>query len=175
MNLKRNQEMTMKRKLEYKWKRSPKNAPKANEAGDYLFNLKKKHKALTPLLLVNDAKNKKSPLHNCFEWDNTKAAGEYRLVQAREIIRFLVIEITPDKSKPVYCRAIISPQELDCPETDSYMTIEEVLSDPDLSDAYDRQLLKKLISVKCTIKNFGNLKTQKRFAKVVKEIDAVKI
>jgi hypothetical protein len=42
---------------------------------------------LTPATLVTDARDPQSPLHTLFEWDNERAAEEYRLNQAREVIR----------------------------------------------------------------------------------------
>ena len=36
--------------------------------------------------VVAEAKDKNSPFHNWFEWDDTKAARQYRLKQARDLI-----------------------------------------------------------------------------------------
>ena len=46
---------------------------------------------ITPEEILEKAKNKKSELHKCFEWDDTKAAYQYRLQQARTIMCNLVI------------------------------------------------------------------------------------
>lgn len=45
---------------------------------------------LRPIDVVNAARPKASPLHSRFEWDNTKAAQEYRLWQARHLINVTV-------------------------------------------------------------------------------------
>jgi hypothetical protein len=45
---------------------------------------------LTPKAVVNEARNPKNVLHPCFEWDNRKAGEEYRLWQARQLIRVFV-------------------------------------------------------------------------------------
>jgi len=45
------------------------------------------HGAVTPSLVVEAAKAKDSPLHECFIWDDAQAAQEYRLIQARRVIR----------------------------------------------------------------------------------------
>lgn len=47
---------------------------------------------LTPLAVVEAARDRKSPLHRHFEWDDAKAAEAYRLDQAREIVRVVRIE-----------------------------------------------------------------------------------
>ncbi len=42
---------------------------------------------LTPASVVSDASDPASPLHSCFEWDDSVAAHKYRLEQARVLIR----------------------------------------------------------------------------------------
>jgi len=46
----------------------------------------KKNGRLTPERVVRAARNPKSPLHACFEWDDQEAARKYRLYQARNLI-----------------------------------------------------------------------------------------
>ena len=46
---------------------------------------------LRPVEVVKAAKPKKSPLHDCFEWDDEKAGHEYRLNQARHLIVSVVV------------------------------------------------------------------------------------
>lgn len=46
---------------------------------------------VTPEQLVEAAKDKKSELHKCFDWDNRVAAEKWRKHQARQIMCFLVI------------------------------------------------------------------------------------
>lgn len=48
---------------------------------------------LTPDLVLEDARNKNSPLHDIFEWNNAIAAQKYRLDQARELIRSVKVEV----------------------------------------------------------------------------------
>lgn len=52
--------------------------------------------------LLREARSKRSPIHDCFEWDDTKAANEYRLEQARYYWRAITIEVeTKDGGEPV--------------------------------------------------------------------------
>ncbi len=41
---------------------------------------------LTASGVLAEAENKSSPFHELFEWDDSKAAHEYRLIQAQIII-----------------------------------------------------------------------------------------
>lgn len=58
--------------------------------------------AVTPREVLEKAKDKKSELHKCFEWNDTVAANKFRLDQAARIIRNLVIipkseELMPER------------------------------------------------------------------------------
>ena len=55
---------------------------------------------LMPEHVVAAAKPKSSPLHNRFEWNNTKAAKQHRLWQARQLIS-VCVQILPGVSEPV--------------------------------------------------------------------------
>jgi hypothetical protein len=50
---------------------------------------------LVPAIVIDRARSPRSPLHAVFQWDDTKAAAEFRLWQARELIQrtFRVISI----------------------------------------------------------------------------------
>lgn len=52
---------------------------------------------LQPALVVEAARPKASPLHSRFEWSDTKAAQEYRLLQARQLIR-VTVDVLPGGS-----------------------------------------------------------------------------
>jgi hypothetical protein len=60
---------------------------------DRLIELYKNNGGLTPEAVVQDAKDKGSPLHECFEWDVNKAANEYWLDTARQLIRTVKVEV----------------------------------------------------------------------------------
>jgi hypothetical protein len=49
---------------------------------------------LTPDAVLAEAADKLSPLHEHFEWDNKKAATQYRLDQARALIRSVRLVVT---------------------------------------------------------------------------------
>lgn len=55
-----------------------------------LARLNAKHGGLRPSVVVEAAKPAASPLHKEFEWDDTRAGREYRLEQARKLIRVTV-------------------------------------------------------------------------------------
>lgn len=52
---------------------------------------------LSPVNVVEYASDPKTALHSRFQWDDTKAAEEYRVWQARQIISMELIVIRPKK------------------------------------------------------------------------------
>lgn len=76
--------------------------PDAPIVGAHIEMLREKFKGeLTPEDILEDAKNGNSPLHSFFEWDDTAAAQQHRLQQARGLIRAVVAIYTrQDEGKP---------------------------------------------------------------------------
>lgn len=58
--------------------------------------IEKKEGKITPEILVISAKNKNSVLHNLFEWDDSKAAYNYRLQQARTLLNNIDVIVKSD-------------------------------------------------------------------------------
>ena len=66
---------------------------------DELQRIAALHEGLRPSDVVTEAKPKESPIHNEFEWTDSKAAHQFRLDQARRLIRIAVPMVTqPDGS-----------------------------------------------------------------------------
>lgn len=80
-------------------------APESTEVADMsdiakvLQELADKHGVLTPDMVIEEAKNPDSPLHERFEWDVEKAAVEHWRDTARSIIRSVRIEYRVDNRK----------------------------------------------------------------------------
>jgi hypothetical protein len=69
---------------------------KPEAVGNALERLRQENKGrLHPGDVVEDAQNRRSPLHPAFEWEEAVAANKYRLDQARALIRSLqVVEVS---------------------------------------------------------------------------------
>ena len=89
---------------------------------------------LRPVDVVAEAKKKVSPLHKCFEWNDGKAAQEYRLWQARELIRVSVC-VLPGSDETFRVYASLKGDRKT--PGGGYRTLADVLRMPDLR----RQLL----------------------------------
>lgn len=86
---------------------------------------------LTPPNIVQAARDPTSTLHPFFEWDGRKAAQEYRLEQARRLIRAVIY--TPEGSEHdtrIYVHVIDRVVEKD--PRPKYVSFEKALQDPAL-------------------------------------------
>ena len=80
---------------------------KANDVGLYFEQVQQEIGEVNPKYIVEKAKDESNILHNCFEWNDSKAAELYRIDQARDLIRSLVI-IKEDGGKKAETRAVVS-------------------------------------------------------------------
>lgn len=95
---------------------------------DALREIARKHRGLVrPRDVVDAARDRTSALHSRFEWSDKKAASEYRLWQARELIaQYWVVEEV--SNEPI--RMFVSLTS-DRPTKAGYRFSEHVLADPD--------------------------------------------
>jgi hypothetical protein len=100
----------------------------AQIAGERLESIRKK-KGLTPRNIVTDARSKSSPLHPCFEWRDSEAAQKYREMQAREIIRNIIVVVEDHKGADHSVRAFVNVTK---DEKREYTSISKAMSDTEL-------------------------------------------
>lgn len=129
----------------YRWK-VEKYQVDAQSAGEELQRIEQKYGGLRPYEIVTESRPETAPLHSCFLWDEREAAERYRLEQARELLRNIVVvnlvqPDTPAASEPV--RAFVSlkgPQE----QPRAYHSISVILSDPQDTDRMLQEALQEL-------------------------------
>ena len=66
---------------------------KADVVGAVFEDLEERYGGVTPENFLNASRPKDSPTHKLFEWDNKKAAENYRLHQSRTVINNIRIEV----------------------------------------------------------------------------------
>jgi len=71
---------------------------------DSIRELAKKHGHITPKIVLRAAKNKTSPLHSFFVWDDTVAATKFRLSQAQGLIRSIRVTYEPSDDVTTHVR-----------------------------------------------------------------------
>ena len=99
---------------------------------------------LTPAAVVDDARPEDAPLHSHFEWDDSVAGEQYRLVQARQLIRSVKVTVQPQpEAEPVQVRAFHNVADEDKPRR--YVPLRVLVDDPEsaqrvLARAWDEWL-----------------------------------
>lgn len=117
---------------------------------------------LTPKEVVEDARNPNSPLHPHFEWDDTAAAEQHRLTQARRLIRAVVAIYAEDDQPVTTTRAFVHIPDKESPH---YLATREALSVP---DTRERVLRRALIELHGWKRRYQDLA---EFAALLEEID----
>lgn len=98
----------------------------ATSVGQHMELLRKQCKGeLTPVDVLADAKNPNSPLHSYFEWDDTAAAEQHRLNQARGLIRAVVAVYTQPEKPATRARAYVHINEPGAPH---YREVSQAMS-----------------------------------------------
>lgn len=96
---------------------------------------------LRPQDVVAAAKGRKHPLHECFEWSDDKAAMEYRLWQARQLIR-VTVHVLPGQEIDV--RTYVSMMEDRTADGGGYRLLVDVLSDTAMREKLLEEALAEL-------------------------------
>lgn len=119
---------------------------------------------LTPQVVVDEARPEGAPLHHRFEWDDSLAGEQYRLIQAARLIRSVRIEYTsPQSEEKKFIRAFSSLHESGEPERQGYAPTEEILE----NDVTRRILLRNMERDIATLKRrYGHLK---EFAQMMRD------
>lgn len=109
---------------------------------DILADLAAKYNGtLTPDVVVEHAEPSESPLHGYFEWDDTKAAAEFRLAQAAGLIRRVRVTYEVGENKTLNVRAFhnVRPAASKSEEEDDgrrgiYVPVETAMTTPSYRD-----------------------------------------
>ncbi len=76
---------------------------KAQVAGDELERIRKANDGrLDAKQVVEEARPEGAPLHDTLTWDDSKAAEQFRIREARDLIRCIRILVVGSKSEPAY-------------------------------------------------------------------------
>lgn len=115
---------------QYSWN-GPNKAVSAEEVGRHMEVLQEKYGEVTKEIFLDSARSKKSKMHDLFEWNDTKAAEKYRLVQAQNIICSLKVTVIEEEYKPITVRAFVTERE----RSSGYLHVRDALSDEEMRES----------------------------------------
>lgn len=107
----------------------------AQTAGEELARIHEKRGSLTPSGIVDESRTEQAPLHPVFEWDDWKAAEEWRKQQAKQLVCCIVVQQENEKAEQVEVRAFEHVQG-------SYHPVQVILREPDMKMELMRDVLK---------------------------------
>jgi hypothetical protein len=98
-----------------------------------LRRLEQRDGIITPPAIVEAARVKSSSLHRHFQWDDNKAAEEFRLWQARQLVGVVLYQRPPDGLQRVYTSVIVeTTTNGDTEMVRAYVSTERCLHDPEM-------------------------------------------
>lgn len=130
----------------------PKTQSKRREACDKeLERLHDLHGALTPDLILEEAKDEQSPLHSYFEWDDSVAAQKYRRQQAYDLLlaaKFVEVLVEQRGNRQVVVEKMTDHRVwLNAGRgTRKFMRRDEVLSEAEMRQQFIQRKLAELTS-----------------------------
>lgn len=87
--------------VNYLWKEGKRFPVAASVAAEELKSIKRRDGILKPQNVVDHARDPGSPLHKCFEWEDTVAANRFRLHQARCLMHSIyTVKYEEGKAEP---------------------------------------------------------------------------
>lgn len=99
--------------MDYQWKKAAHTTGlDAQKVGEQLESIRLERGHLTPEMVLRSAKNRRSPLHGAFTWDDGEAAAAWRLNEARYLLRCIVMvrDDAPDK-EPIRAFIVVRDEE----------------------------------------------------------------
>lgn len=104
--------------------------------------------------VVEEARPEDSPLHDKFEWDDSEAGHQWRLQQARNLIRVCVSYQKDLSGNEIPVRVFVSIKDERRDDSGGYRLMKEVLSDDDLRE---RMLQDARDEMQCFMKKYAQL------------------
>ena len=147
---------------EYQFREGARYSVDPQVVGEHLEEITNKHGGLNPRLVVREAERKSSPLHDCFTWDDTKAAEEYRLQEARKLIGSVMV-VTQHVEEPIrafHSVKVVTSSESDDDAPRTYVSLDVALSDEEYRLQLLQQAARELNSLR---KKYGELKELYKF------------
>lgn len=131
----------------------------AADAYEHLEEIRSKNDgALTDDIVLESARNPSSPIHHWFDWDDNRAAQEYRRAQARKLIRSIEVIRVPS-GNPQLVRAYQANRirQPSTPQRTVYSTTEEMLKDPEARSRLLMRAIREATAFKTRYKALNEL------------------
>ncbi len=138
------------------------NKAKAQEYGDALGQLAEVNGGVTAELLVVEAESPGSVFHDLFDWNDASAARMHRLKQARDLIRWIEVEVCYiGKGKPRTLDLVVTTRAYQAIDTEggrSYQHLDVIRQNADYTRQVAQRLARELERIGEEMRLYDNLK-----------------
>lgn len=124
--------------------------------GNELDRILNENGSLTPEIVLGESRSKKALFHGYFTWDDSIAANEHRLHQARNLISSVQV-IEDENSKPVQAFINITISDDDGQPERVYLPAKEVSSNLQLREQHLTHLKNRLKNMRIEYAAFSEL------------------
>lgn len=127
----------------------------SGQVREELERVRRKHGGLLrPVDVVKRARNPESPLHGSFTWNDSVAAHQYRLVQAR----WLIVRVTVEQADVPEVQAYVSLPSDRLQDDGGYRSLADVLGTPEW---YEEMMAEALDVLERAKEKYGMLRELK--------------
>lgn len=135
----------------YSWKLPGMYDVPAQDAGEELERISRKHGKMDPSDIVDESRPENAVLHPCFEWDDPVAAEKWREQQARNICCCIITTMEPKAGSPVKVRAFVNVEN-------TYQPIQAVIDNGEKMDSLFLSAMKELTAFKTKFASLSQLR-----------------
>lgn len=133
----------------YEWKTGSRIKADAQKSGELFEQLSKTEEGLTASTLLEANKPESAPLHNEYEWNDEKAANEWRLQQSRHFINSITTIVMSDsEEQQVRAFHIVT-------EKSQYEPIMAIIKE---ESKYERLLANAVLELEAFVRKYNTLK-----------------
>jgi hypothetical protein len=130
--------------LTYRWKPGSRFKGDPVPVAKALERIRVKNDGLKAEAVVREARKQTSVLHQYFDWNDSVAAEKWRIEQAGQIIRYIVVvHKGVDEEEDLCVRAFVSINDED--DEKSYTSIAHAMGDPELREQVLQKAKKELL------------------------------
>lgn len=151
----------------YQYRSNIKYSVPAQTIGEILERIEERDGEITNRSVLDEARSEDSEIHNLIEWNTGKAAEAYRLIQAGNIIRSVVVVTEETETQnPIRVRAFVNVTEK---KEGSYVSIVHALSDEEMKAKVISDAMRELAAFQ---KKYKDIQEFAKLFEVIDEINA---
>ena len=151
----------------YEYKGDVKYSVPAQTVGKIFEKIEKREGKVTNVAVLDSARPASSPIHKIFEWDDQRAAEQYRLGQATRLIcSVYAVTEEVETAEPIKVRAFVN---VSVKKEGEFVSVARAFTDEDMRAKVLADAMKELNAFRQKYENYTE------FARLFNEIEKLKI